>query len=680
MNYSDISARLADLAVTPPDLLRAALYISYLTEAQTALVTTFAQPTDQGGLGAEAYGFASAALQAEDVLSMLAGLLDRLVQPAVQGQMAKGSAPAPDGYDSYFAANILPTSATGSITSAQYQTNLDTFFAAQPIVKSALDLASTQVVANIKTACTRFYVDRAALQALYADQFDSMFHLLGIKQIVPMGDIFGHTGQQNLEVELVVSGAPSAGSMFDPNRFGNTIWVTYEPRDVEIDCLICGVSEAVNRATKTSFQQNSLAEIFNKAVAANTDKALAAQLQPLPVQLILPRNPSSQTTQPVATSYGYRQSLTAPPLTAQQRQQTSSLTANVLIQPDANVTTIGSAFYLTMGAICAVSSTFSITGLSSSAIVASAFVPHTPDTSAALIASVAGLEDTGLFSALPGQGGVDGSYQPAQVTTLNANGSELETQTVNLRTPNRLWTADATGNASVLGLPEMATFLVQGFAASMTLWESIYTGADKSSVDAFVTRTANVAVAVPAISPALLATMYQEIFEDLPRAGSSLTLAKACDTTVSSHLSAAATAYKTASDTNADPAFIALSPLLAGKALQTLQVPELYHQIGGQDVLGPDGTVIPVPASITLYLDPQHPGSTTVLDVKGAAGFPNRATYFADTPSSDRVITPQVKTLGTPAGTTRTNALKTDLSKALGLGSDFAPASVVTLG
>jgi len=534
MNYADISDSLSTLGVSPPDLMRAALYLDQLNEAHTLFSTTFAKKTADGGLGSKCYAFTKTALNSTELLNQLAVILDGLVQPAVQGQLAKAGTPSKGSYEAFFIKNILPTVASGkSITAAQFSTNLKTFFTAQPVTKDALAVAEANFTANIKSACTRFFADVKALQSLYAGQFDSSFHILSLKRISPVGDGFFNCGQQALDLELVVSGKPKSGSLFSQDGFGSTIWVTYDPRDLEIECLISGVSTAVNTATDSTFQTHSLFEIYNKGVAANTDTALAADLVPLPTLLILPRNPSSTTTPPIATSYGYRQSLTAPQLTLQERMQSATLTSDVLISAEADTTAIVSDFYLTLGAVCALSNTFSLTELNASAIIASKLLPNFPNNSSALTSSVTSWTDTGLFDTSTGSGGVNGQSETSEIAVVNADKSALVWQTISARTPNRLWQAERSGNPHVLELsaalsPSPAAVLLQGFDAGTAILKTLYSGADKTLVDGFISRTDNVAVSVPLLSRATIDALHSKIFADLPCSGSTLSLEEAC--------------------------------------------------------------------------------------------------------------------------------------------------------
>lgn len=686
MNYADISGSLSKLGVSPPDLMRAALFLDQLTEAHTFLTTTLAKKTADGGLGAECFAFAKTGLTATELLNQLAVVLDGLVQPAVQGQLTKAGTPSKGSYEAFFTKNILPTVASGkTITAAQFATNLKTFFTAQPVTEGALKAAESNFTGNIKAACTRLFADVKALQSLYADQFDTSFHILGLKRISVVGAAFYNRGQQALDLELVVSGKPSSGSIFSRDGFGSTIWVTYEPRDLEIECLISGDTTAVNRAADITFQTNSLFEIYNKGVVANTDTAIAADLVSLPTLLILPRNPSSTTTPPIANSYGYRQSLTAPQQSLQERMQSATLTSDVLISADADTATVVSDFYLTLGAVCALSSTFSLTGLSASAILASELLPKFPNTSAALISPVASWVDTGLFDTSNGSGGVSGQSETSEIAVVSTDKSALVWQTVSARTPNRLWQVEESGNPHVLELsaalsPSPAEILLQGFDAGTAILKALYSGADKTLVESFVSRTDNVAVTAPLLTCATTDALRNAIFADLPCSGSTLTLEEACNVSVSAVLSSEYDAYKKAGDATENPSFIALSPLLAGKDYQNLDTPMFYHQIGSKDILTSDGTAIPIPPSITAYLDPKNPSTTTTLDVKGASGFPSRGTFYADAPSASQVISPQVSILGTSAGDQRAATFRTALQKALGLGSDFAPTQVVAPG
>ncbi|MGH1354855.1 MAG: hypothetical protein ACRBBS_07240 [Thalassovita sp.] len=688
MNYDNIQDSLDSVGVSPPDLFRAALYLTYLQDAEIFFTTTLAKDSDDDGLGAACYAFVSDALTASELLDQLAVILDTLVAPAVQGQLDEKTSP-PDGYYAdFFSTTILPTSQSGKdITQAQFDANVTKFYDAQSICKAALDKAYSNFTSNIKTACTRLYADRGSLKTFYADQFDDGFALQNLKSINTGTKPFYNGGQQSLELQLVVAGSPSTGSIFKPAQFGNTISVVYEPRDLEIDCLICGVSSAANSVLGEDFIAQSLFEIYNKGVSDNQDPVLAKTLKPLPTLLILPVNPSSKAEKPVVGSYGYRQSLTTPWLSLTERAEPTTLTADALIGPDDDATSITSDYYLTLGAMTALSTTFSITELTSANIVSTQRIPTAANTNASLVQSIETIATAGLVSGAGISGGIDGQASALAVLSINAEKSGLASVTQDYRDPNRLWQGSKSGTAAVVPLkpndttaPSPTALLVQGFDAGTAILKAIYTGDSKASITGFIKRADKVVVKIVAISAASLSELKTKVFTTLPAQRSQLSLEDACNTTVSASLSTAYTAYKTAADTKADPAFIALSPLLAGKALMELDDPTLFHQIGTPDLLGADGTKIAIPTTITTYPDPKTPKTTGTLNVKGAEGMPDRDTYFAQAPSAARVFKPQVETIGTSAGDLWTAKIRASIFTSLGLASDFDPTAVVAQG
>ena len=60
--------------------------------------------------------------------------------------------------------------------------------------------------------------------------------------------------------------------------------VVYKPSDIEIDCLIIGDSQAVNRFFEPRFQDASLMEVLNSLIKQNP----TYNLQPFPIYKILP--------------------------------------------------------------------------------------------------------------------------------------------------------------------------------------------------------------------------------------------------------------------------------------------------------------------------------------------------------------------------------------------------------
>lgn len=686
MNYDTIQDSLDAIGVSAPDLYRAALYLTYLQNAETYFATTLAKEPDNGGLGDACYTFVSEAVNAAPLLDQLAALLDGLVAPAVQGQLAGNADPPKGYYETFFDTTILPTAASGkSITQAEFDANVAKFFAAQGLTKTALDKAFSNFTVNIKTACGRLYADVANLKSLYADQFDDGFAIQELKSINTGMQPFYNGGQQALEMELVVAGSPSAKSIFKSDLFGSTISIVYEPRDMEADCLICGISAAANSVLGDDFIVQSLFEIYNKGVTDNKDPVLAKSLKPLPTLLILPVNPSSKAAKPLVGSYGYRQSLNTPWQSLAARAEPRTLTADALIGPDDDAATIISDFYLTLGAMTALSATFSITGLTSSNIISAERIPTATNTNAAFVISTETIVTDGLVA--DGSGGIDGQASAIPVLSINADQSGLETVIRDYRDPNRLWQSGKSGTAAVVALkptgastPVPAELLIQGFDAGIAILKAVYTGDSKSGITDFITRTDKVVVKIAAVSASATQDLKTAVFTTLPAQRSALTLEQACNTTVSASLASAAAAYTAAGDPKADPAFIALSPLLAGKALANLDDPTFFHQIGTSDLLGTDGTALAIPATITTYPDPETPTKAGTLKVKGAKGMPDRTTYFDQAPSAARVFGPQVETIGTAAGDIWTAKVRASIFTSLGLTSDFDPTTVVAQG
>ena len=180
--------------------------------------------------------------------------------------------------------------------------------------------------------------------------------------------------------------------------------VVYKPGDIELDCLIAGNSEAVNKVHYTFgryqiFQQKSLFEIFNDFVDQSND----ADLVRLPTYKILPMVYGSKLAAGnggkvnIRSSYGYIEFLKHHFKRGHGLQYADGASDYKIFPNDRNKTDIITKFYKQIGHFVALASIISITDIHSENLIVSNYQPHVIDLELSLTRVMDNIDKTGLF-------------------------------------------------------------------------------------------------------------------------------------------------------------------------------------------------------------------------------------------------------------------------------------------
>jgi len=647
MDAQTLHNTLAGLHVTPPDELRASLYLAQLQATQVFLSTTLANDPVIGG---NVYQKFARALQNPDLLDDFCAILDRFVGAGVSADLQAPPA-AYTTYANYFDVNIFQANG------GNFATNLQNFFNRNPATAQALPALTTNFQNNIRTACQRIETDWAAIGATFAPHG----RLVTLRQIKSSGSDFHKNGQQVLILTFSVAVVVS-DNMGNADPIDSEVQVVYKPSDLEVDCLLAGDSAAVN-AVHNGFQAASLFEIINTLIAAARPNNAA--LQDLPTYRILPYNWGSSLNYnagqlPIRTSYGYIQFLEhrhAPGKNIWNYYPFGA--SDFKIFPKQNAVTIVRQFYQLVGQLLATACTFSIIDMHVENVIVSRYLAHLIDLEISLLKPIGNVALTEFFGTLGGitaqsVGVVDFQWQPAGPQGhmyLGQNFIDHEKQ-------NRLWTMqpDAIVNPKADG---PANALFKGFADGFSV---IGQGAAGNAMAAWFQRLNNTVVRYLPYGTAKFTDVMRSIYLN----ENNVTDGNFGQVALLRMLTDNYNQYQQSNPYPPQPNFVAIQAAYIAADFQNCDIPVFYHRIGTTGIMDSRGLPVTIPANITIY-DLNNLPNTIQVQVQGAgAGQVNRNTYFAVSPMQPNVQAGQVAIL-TNGAAAREAALHGSLLQALGL-------------
>jgi hypothetical protein len=640
MTYPQLVTILQNMHVTPPDIRRAALYLHHLQAAQVFFNTTLAV-----NLGANNYKFVRQAVKSANLLDELAATLDLYVGAAVDHELTINAAQGWT-YAQYF---------NNVIFGVTYATNLANFQGRNTVSTQALTDLYGHFTGNIEQACRRVYTDRALLETFFRNLYDDDTDIVRIEYIKPTGSDFHKGGKQVLILTAGIVTLPQ-GNIFpdySPRKF------VYKPSDIEADCLLAGNSDAVNAAIP-GFMTNSLFEIYNRELAIY--KSTHPGFTGLPVKTygFLPRNFQSAhgggPPLPVRNAYGYIQYLDndLQGIATHYFGYYPYASSDYMIFKGDNRQAIIRTFYLTMGALSALASSFSLHDLHLENVRVKNYMPNFIDMEISLNTATNSIQDTHLIS--HGIGGINGLFLDAQdahweVNSMTAVGAALylnfKHDTVFYQ--NRLWEWHGTTDKSTIPINQPA--LVTGFTDGMTVLRAAQ---QNNAFNAWFLRMNNVVVRyIPYATAYFKNTFIADYYLNPLNFNGNSTMAQ--------KLMNALTTESAIYVAPNNPNFLVLALNRCLVDLQHVDVPIFYYRIGMQEIVDSAGVQVPIPATVPInnmaIPYPHQPPVNFNVNV-------GRAAFFANVPTTTIINVNQVQVLGGAGYAARLNQLSTSVVNA----------------
>jgi hypothetical protein len=663
MDYNALDAALTALGVTPPDVLRASLYLDYLTAAHTFFNTTLNGPAP-AGLTNAGYLFVRSAVISNSLLNQLAKILDFYVAPAVdadlqwQYQPAQGHGPGsldPWTYRQYFDNIIL---------GANYNANLQTFRINYPISAYALGRLATNFQNNIKECCERVFADGALLLNFYNDLYNNTLAIHQLTSIKSSGSDFHKGGKQVLILEFrgayLPAGAAAASAI--------TFKIVYKPSDLEADCLIAGDSAAVNRVIP-GFMANSLFEIYNATLAANP----AIGGLPLNTYRILPRNYNSLhgagAPLPIRNAYGYIQYLNYDLEWGSNEWWGfyPGATSDFMVfssQPESII----SNFYRRAGAICALATTFSIFDLHLENFRVYQYNPYPIDLEVSLTSAANDIQEVSLIAA--GNGALNGVSIDAQdfhweIMNENTPGSASIIREYEVtHYANRLYRSLPQREKELVPIDN--AYLFEGYNEGMQVLRAAQIALNFDPW--FVRLNNNVVVRYLPFETPIFKAVISRVFLDtlINGNGRNAAFQATLDTIMLQQRTIKFDDYVN-SNPGGLPDFLAFLDIESGPDYQNLDIPVFYHCIGAGStgIVNSRGVPVAIPGQIQILQGPP-PGVAAMVNCQPP--HVGRNTFFPAQPTNAVVRINQVTALGTPATyNARFNLIQQSMLTALGL-------------
>ncbi len=632
MDIKQLIGKLKDLGVTlcfsndkdqskfkPEELIldrqyRASLYLTYLTDTQEFLDRTLKSETPLG-LGENGYKFCAEALKDRRLLNELAASIDQWICPAIERAINNyitackpETLTAADWFDHTIFAD----------DDGQYPKNVQCFFTEYTITKNALDKITENFQRNLATACQRIWADRSDIGTLFSDG-SRQLTLTGLTEITSSGSDFHKGGQQVL---LLTFSTSLSGGCYPAT---STLKLVYKPADLEVDCLIAGEAEAVNRVAKGTFMKQSLIEIINEITRS------VQGTEQLPTYKILPLSRTSQLPDPTAElplalrqAYGYSEFLghSLNGLTFGEANNYSFGASDYLIYRKKDEPRIVRKFYHQLGQLLALAVTFSLTDLHGENVRATRFQPHFIDLEACLTAAIANVTETALFG--EGKGGIDGeSITGKSVLFCEIDRMEccMNKALVTTRFENRL----SQRRPDVQVIPVQFECLQQGLEDGMQLLSKAQ---QDKKFDPWFTRLDRVLVRILPFGTDFWQAILDQVYDAQV---STVAVQRKLDDVLKEQLMTGLRCEFRRYDPKemAEPSFIALAASQTFVDFQNFDIPAFYHRIGTSDMLDSAGNVVAVPRTIVI----DNVTCNTRVD---------RTAYFNEPPTKARVQQGQV--------------------------------------
>jgi hypothetical protein len=656
MDAAQLRTALKQLGVTPPDELRASLYLQVLRDAKTFFSQTMAlQPNvNPNGMGAN-YAFVKAAVTSSSLLTELAEILDLFLGPAIDRDMNLWQPANPFTYQQYFNARILnPNDVT-------YAANVTAFYQRFPIAAGAVQAITNNFQQNILQACRRVVQDKAALTSLYDNDYEWLT-ITGLKRIKSTGSDFHKGGKQVLiltfSIRYWIFGESAAAPLWGELK------TVYKPSDIEADCLIIGNSAAVRNADPTFPITASLTEIINGLIATEKRNNPQSTLETLPTYRILPRNYISQQPQPtvyplhqIRDAYGYIEHLDyETTLPGKIWSLFSYGASDFLIFPDQNEQEIVPQFYRRVGQLLAIACTFSLQDLHLQNVRVMSYLPYLIDLEICLVKPVNSAYETSLFGQVNGveAGGITGETLAIEEQVWvwgNKPRAQLEPFFPPKTYQNRLYAMRPTRKL----VPPSAFYIIRGFNRLM---EILQTGVNNNSFDGWFTRLRGVLVRYTPYATSDFKQVREIIIMTTNGVNNNAPLIPTIQTVLDNKVQDEFQKYQQAR--TPQPDFLAYQFAVSGTDFQNMDIPVFYHRIGAPgvanslDLMDSQGRQVAIPVQININ------GVMTNTNI-------GRATFFANLPTAITVRQGQLQVLSVDPGfTQRRTALRNTILRGLG--------------
>ena len=387
MTEQQLQDELNRLGVTPPDTLRAAVYLPSLQSTHDFFRITLAHSQNLGSN----YSKVRDAVRDPELLNRLCEMIDEYIVPAIKAIRGGQSEQA------YLTEIIL----------TDYPNSLQTFFNQCVVTRDLVARLTALFQANIQRACQRIIRDWHNIQRMFVPRASGPFAITPtLDRLIELKSTGSDRHKGGTQVFFLTFALKKV--FVDAGK----LRLVYKPADIEIDCLLVGDSAAVNRIHH-NFQQQSLTELINEM---NANATLAEGLRPLPTYKILPYNYGSQypvsvfdppRTIPVRDAYGYVELLGAGTSGLSSSDQAFGI-GHFKLTEEQDENQITHNFFQQIGQLIALAVTFALTDLHSENLIVKEYQPHLIDLETSLVLSINDIADTALL------GGV-GALEPVSI-------------------------------------------------------------------------------------------------------------------------------------------------------------------------------------------------------------------------------------------------------------------------
>ncbi len=552
MDKNKLGTILKSLEVTPPEKLRASIYLHLLIKSKIKLLRL----ANDNNLGNSQICPLSTALKSNNLLNELSEVLDFYLEIPIYYHamlyIKKGQS-----YEGCFKERFL---------NENFIKNRNDFLAINQIAAHALNILTDHFLKNIEEACRRIITDINAIKNLFKDVYPNLeFHEL--KEIKSTGSDFHKGGKQVLILSFKIKTDPA-----------KDFRLIYKPGDIEIDCRLVGMSSAIKRIDET-FMEKSLVEIINDKI---DEMHLPFKLRTL---RILPINPTSRyddedLKKMINQSYGYIEYLEYDQPINKEEEDLN----NIVVK-----------FYLSMGHWAAIASIFSFTDVHIENIIVNRHDPVLIDFEISLINLVEDIcKDTKMIMDMAG--GINSFETNPKYPRLVIKKGEFNV--TNEGGPkmgkNRLYELTKSGNKII---EVKWTNLITGFNIGMNvLREVVREPSSTNKFPAWWNTLRSVLVRYPPYSTMQFKNeLYNTYrFGDQQNEPLENTLKKVIERN-----------YNQYKDPNAEPPkYIIWSENIVLNDLKNLDVPVFYNRIGTSDLLDSRGNKINRAGSETFFKEP----------------------------------------------------------------------------
>jgi hypothetical protein len=638
MDFDQLQTQLNQLGVTPPDILRASLYLDSLINTRNFLHNQMSNPVP-GGLGNN-YAFVQQAVRSNSLLNELAEILDWFVSPAIEAdlqhahQIRHNAQALGWTYRDYFDNTILDANAQ------IYQNNIQGFFGRYPITSEAMQRLTQNFQQNILQACQRIIQDRGDIERLFSDLYIDL-SLDYLSKIKSTGSDFHKGGKQVLILTFSKTSYVVNLGDGDLDPVPGELKLVYKPSDLEADCMLAGNSAAVNRVDPAFDIANSLVEIFNNLVENEQQNDSNTPAVKLPTYRILPKNPTSRHQGgyplPIRDAYGYIEYLSYD-LSWTAIEFFSYFpfaTSDWLIFRSQDERPIIEKFYRQLGQWIALACSFSILDLHLQNIRCHQYEAYPIDMEISLTKSVAGVGDTILLA--PYVGGINGLNVGNSEFVWVVKNSDIKGQAFLDKDyqddyyQNRLYKQTYRGRVLV---QINKFYLLQGFQIAMNLLRS---GQQNNYFVAWFDRLNNVLVRYLPYATSEFQAIRNQIYIDavLETNGNPVPLIPKIIEMLRQKITTNFNNYNLPSNPN----FLALQPNVSSADYENSDIPVFYHRIGSQDIVNSQGQIVNIPAQIDIYDMQNYPNV-----IQGNVNI-GRAEFFQNLPTQANVKQGQIDIL-----------------------------------